>query len=145
MALSGVDGVSEHAGLLAEPADRGQRAVEMRAGFGVHGDDVGAGFGERLQIGIAGLDHQMDVEDLIAVRAQRLHDIGADGDVGHEMAVHHIDMDPVASGVVDCAHLFAEAREICRQDGRRDNDRALLHCAYAAFAVPIRGSSSPDA
>ena len=60
----------------------------------------------------------MDVERLLGERAQRLHDVGADGDVGHEMAVHHVDMDPVGAGRVDGADLLAElAKSAARIDG----------------------------
>jgi hypothetical protein len=40
-------------------------------------------------------NHQVNVDHLLRVRAQRLHHGRADGDVGHEMPVHHIDMHPV--------------------------------------------------
>ena len=76
--------------------DRLQRAVQMRAGFGMNGDDVGAGLGEGLEIGIDRRDHQMHVEGLGRVRPQRLHHVRAEGDVRHEMAVHHVEVDPVA-------------------------------------------------
>ncbi len=90
--------VERHAGLLAERLDQLQRAVEMRPGFGMDGDDVGAGGGEFGDIGIGRRDHQMDVEGERRIRAQRLHHAGPDGDVGHEMPVHHIDMDVVGAG-----------------------------------------------
>ncbi len=94
----------------------------MRAGFRMHGDDVGASFGEGLDEGIARRDHQMHVEDLLRVWAERRDDVGADGDVRHEMPVHHVDMDPVGARLVDRAHLLAEPREIGRQDRRGDDD-----------------------
>ena len=55
-------GVERDAGLLAERADRLQRAVHVRAGLDMHGDDVGARLGEGFEIGIARRDHQMGVE-----------------------------------------------------------------------------------
>ena len=108
MALAGVAGIERDAGLLAERADRLQRAVQMRAGFGMHGDVVAAGFGKGLEIGVAGRDHQMRVKDLLGVRPHRLDDVGAVGDVRHEMPVHHIEMDPVGAGGVDAADFLAE-------------------------------------
>ena len=120
------------AGLLAERADRLQRAVDMRARLDMHGDDVGAGLGEGFQIGVAWRDHQVHVEQLPAVWAQRLHDVGADRDVGHEMAVHDVDMDPVGPGGIDRAHLLAELCEVGGQDGRGDEERA----GHRFLAVP---------
>ena len=85
---------------------------------------VAAGFGEGLEIGIAGRNHQMCVEDLLGVRAHRLDDIGAVGNVGDEMPVHHVKMDPVGTGRIDGADLLAELGEIGSQDRRRDDEGA---------------------
>ena len=71
-----------------------------------------AGLGEGLEIGVAGRDHQVDVEHFLGVRAQRLHDRGSDSDVRDEMPVHHVDMNPVGAGGVDGAHLLAEPGEV---------------------------------
>ena len=62
--------IDRDAGLLALGADRLQRAVEMRAGLGVDGDDVGAGLGEGRDVGIGRRDHQMAVEELLGQRPQ---------------------------------------------------------------------------
>ena len=52
---------------------------------------------------------------------------------GHEMPVHDIDMDPVAAGLVDGAHLLAEpAKSAERIDGAMMMSRAI-----AVFSVPI--------
>ncbi len=116
--------VERDAGLLAEAADRLQRAVQMRTGFRVHRDVIAAGLGEGLQIGVAGRDHQMRVEDLLAVRTHRLDDIGAKGNVGHEMPVHHVEMNPVGAGRIHGADLFAQPGKIRSQDRRRDDEGA---------------------
>src|SRR5262245_7010990 len=116
--------VERDAGLLAERADRLQRAVQVRAGFHMHRDDVRARLGEGFEVGIARRDHQVHVEDLAAMRPQRLHDVRPDGDVGHEVAVHHVDVDPVGAGLVDRAHLLAEPGEIRCENGRRNGKRS---------------------
>ena len=61
-------GIHGDAGLLAERADRLQRAVDVRAGLDMNGDVVGAGLGEGFEIGIARRDHQMHVERFLGVR-----------------------------------------------------------------------------
>ena len=96
----------------------------MRACLDMHGDDVGAGFGEGFEIRIARRDHQMHVERLLGVRPDRFDDIRPDRNVGHEMAVHDVDMDPVGAGGIDRAHLFAEFCEIGGEDRRGDDERA---------------------
>ena len=54
--------IKDHAGLFAQGADGLQAAVQMRPGFRVEADEVGAGGGEGLQVGIGRGDHQVDVE-----------------------------------------------------------------------------------
>ena len=94
-------------------------------GFDMHGDDVGAGLGERLEIRVARRDHQVHVEHLLAVRPQRLHHVRPDRNVGDEMAVHHVDMDPVGAGLIDGADLVAELGKIGGKDRGGDDERAV--------------------
>jgi hypothetical protein len=90
----------------------------------MHGDDVGAGLGEGLEVGVARRDHQVHVEGLFGMRAQCRHHVGTDGDVGEEMAVHHVDMHPVGAGRLDRAHFVAELGEIGGEERRGDDQRA---------------------
>ena len=112
--------IERDAGLLAQRLDRLHRAMRVGTRFGMDGDDVGTRCGKCLKVGIDRRDHQMDVEGLGAVGFQRFDHRRADGDVRHEMPVHHVDMNPVGTGAVDRAHLFAQPRKIGRKDGRRN-------------------------
>ena len=49
----------------------------------------------------------MHVKWLCRVRAKRLDHGGTDGEVGDEMTVHDVDVDPVRAGLVDRAHFLA--------------------------------------
>ena len=93
-------------------------------------------------IGIARRDHQMHVEDLFGVRPERLHHVRADGDVGHEMPVHDIDMDPVGAGRIDGAHLLAEPGEIGREDRWGDDDVFASHIANPMSCPALPGIQS---
>src|SRR6185436_1242269 len=48
-----------------------------------------------------------------------------DGDVWHEMAVHHIDVNEIRAAAFDGDDLFPERREIGRQNRRCDLDRTV--------------------
>ena len=72
------------------------------------------GLGESLEIDIDGRDHQVDVERLLRVRPQRFHHAGADGDVGDEMPVHHVDVDEIGTRGLDRLDLRTQPREISR-------------------------------
>ncbi len=94
----------------------------MRPGFRMHRDVVAAGLGEGFEVGIARRNHQMGIEDLFGVRPHRLDHVGAIGNVGHEMAVHDVEMNPVSAGLVDRADLFSQFGKIRRQNGGRDDE-----------------------
>ena len=94
--------------------------MNVRASLGMDGDDIGTCCGEGFEKAIDRGDHQVDVEGLGGVRAQRLHDSRADGEVRHEMPVHHVDVDPVRPGGIDSADFLAQPCEIGREDRRGD-------------------------
>jgi hypothetical protein len=108
-------------GLAAQFADALQRAVQVRPGLGMDAHDIGPGGGEGLQVGIGRRDHQMHVDRHRDVRPQGLHHVRAEGDVGHEMAVHHVHVQPVGAGGLDGAAFLAETGEVRREDGRSDD------------------------
>src|SRR5690606_32667406 len=118
-------GRQRNACLLADALDELQRSIEMRACLRMHRDDVGTSLRKRLDVRIAGGDHQVDVEDLLRMRPDRFDQLGTERDVRYEMAVHHVDMHPIAACRVDGAHLLAEPREVGRKDRRGDED--VLH------------------
>ena len=105
-------GVERDAGLLSGFLDQPKGTMQMRPRFWMHGDDVGPGRNEGRDIGIDRRDHQMHVENLAAMRTQRLHDHRADGQIRHEMAVHHVDMNVIGPGVGDGRDLFAQSGEV---------------------------------
>ena len=73
----------------------------------MHGDDVGAGLGEVGQEAVGRLDHQMHIQRQLRRLAQGCHDGRADGNVRHEMTVHHIHVDIVGPGGLGGAHRRA--------------------------------------
>jgi hypothetical protein len=78
--------------------------------------DVRARLGEGIEKRVDRRDHQVDVERLGRMRPQRLHHRRADRDVGHEMAVHHVDMDPVGAPPRRSRDLLAQLGEIGGKD-----------------------------
>jgi hypothetical protein len=58
----------------------------------------------------------MAVEDFLRGAADGFDDGRAEGDVGDEVAVHDVEVDPVGAGGIDCGHLFAEAGKVGRKD-----------------------------
>ena len=69
--------------------------MQVWTGFYVHGEMVGACFGKVLKQAFGFLDHQVHVERKFCGAAASLDDEGSHRQVGDEVAVHHIDVDPV--------------------------------------------------
>jgi hypothetical protein len=73
---------------------------------------------EGLEVGVGRRDHQVDVERQRAVAAQRRNDHGAEADVGHEVPVHDVEVQPVRARLGDRARLLAEDGRSRRRGGK---------------------------
>src|SRR6202050_304988 len=83
--------------------------------FAVDRDRIGTRFDEYLEIFFRLADHQMRIERKRGDLSNRLQHRHTHRDVGHEMAVHHVEMDQVSARPLDRANLLAHAIEIRRQ------------------------------
>src|SRR5690606_8605458 len=83
------------------------------------------------------------VERKAGVRAQGFHHVRADGQVGHEMAVHDVDVDPVGARRLQGADLLAQLGEVAGQDGGADQrgGRGGLGHGPATYVGVRRGAS----
>ena len=99
--------------------------------------------GEGVEIGVDRLDHQVAVERLVAVRPQGRHQRRPEGDVGHEMAVHHVEVDPVGPAAAMSRTSWPRlAKSANRIDGERTKDRSnalmKLHLRLGGIVVENR-------
>ena len=97
--------------------------MQVRAGLDVHADRVGAG-ARRSRRRSARARRSSGARRAAAWsrRFTASTTSGPDRDVRHEVAVHHVDVDPVGAGALDRRDLVGEAAEVGRQDRRRDHD-----------------------
>jgi len=75
-------------------------------------DDVRARLGELRHDFVDRLDHQVHVDRHLYMGTDRGTDHRSDGQVGHVMVVHHVEVNPVGARGDDVAHLFAQAGEV---------------------------------
>ena len=61
-----------------------------------------------------------------ATRLSDFDDRRADGDVGHEVAVHHVHVNQIGAAALDGGHGVAEVREVGRENRRREQDAHRL-------------------
>ena len=104
--------IKHHACVYAEGFDLLHSAVDMVAGLIVEGDDVGACLGEGLEVFLRLHNHQVDVEGLLGFLLDGLHHGDAEGDVGHEAAVHHVAVEPVGLAAVDHLDVSFQVEEV---------------------------------
>ncbi len=91
--------------------DQLQRAVQVPASLVVHAHPVGPRIGKGRNELVGILDHQVAVERQLRRLAQAGDDRRSDGDVGHEVAVHDVDMDHRAAAALRRGNLV---REVCK-------------------------------
>ena len=113
-------GIQHHSGPGAERLDGLNGAVQVRQHLDVHGDHRGAGLGKGLDVPIGVGNHQVHVERHARDPLQRAHDRNPDGDIGDEMAVHHVDMNQVGAAAFDGGNRVAKGGEVGREDRRRN-------------------------
>lgn len=121
--------VEHEARLAAERADELERAVNVAGGLRVEGDVRRARLGEIADDAVDRRHHQVHVDGrLDTVVTQRLAHERADGEVGHVVVVHHVEVDDIRASRKHICHLLAELGEVGGEDRRRDQERALaLH------------------
>lgn len=86
--------------------------VKVVGCFGVDGDAVRSGLGKALDVAARLVDHQVNVEVLRRVLRNLLDDELAEGDVGDEVAVHHIEVEPVGFAFIDEFYGLVESAKI---------------------------------
>ena len=98
---------------------RGEQAVEVGRRLPVHRDPRGAGGQVVVEQPVGIGDHQVDVERQPRVPRERRDHRRAEGQVGHEVAVHHVDVHEVgAAGFADArAPPARSAKSAARIDG----------------------------
>ena len=87
--------------------------MHMLACFGMNGDDVSASIRIGSDERINRVNHQMHIKRLAAVAAQGFDNGRSKGQIGDEMAVHHIHMDPIGTGNINGSDLCPELGKIC--------------------------------
>ena len=88
---------------------------------GFHMENNGAR--PRLNVGVDPLlrvlNHEMDIQVLVRHRSYGLQHRSAEGQVGNEVAIHDVDMQPICIGY--SLNLAVEASEVSSENGRGNN------------------------
>ena len=127
-------------GLLHAPALHGVQRPADAAGAGglqMDGDEIGSRVGEVVDIAVGVVDHQMHVQKGVGVLVDCLQHRQTEGDVGHEAAVHHVEVDEVGAG---------NAVKVCAQTGKiggEDRGCDLYHTCIVPFSWCGQARAAP--
>ena len=124
--------------LGASVADHLQRPLEMPLGLLVDRDHVCAGVEKTIDVALRLFDHQMAIEPQLAHFTAGLDDCGPHRDVGHEMAVHHVEVEKVGA-LFNGGDFLREFREVGGEQRWRDLDVHVAGCR-----LPVAGYRLPD-
>ena len=131
--------IEHHRRLHAVVGDQLERAVQVAAGLVVDADPVGPGVGKRGDELVGILDHQVAIERQVGDLAQAFHHRRPDGDVGHKMAVHDVDVDDRAAAALGRGNLVRQMGKIRREDGWQQLNHGAGNPARASVSA-VRNS-----
>ena len=86
----------------------------MHRGFHVNSQPIGPGLHKGLDIALGIADHQVDIQGQAGGPAQGPGHRRADGEVGDEMSVHDVHVDPIDAGLLRFLHVLRQPAEIRR-------------------------------
>lgn len=110
--------VNGEAGAEAEGADFPQQTFHAGTEFDVDGELLGAGLGEGFEEDLRSGAHQVDVEELSGEGSEVGDEGGAEGQVGDEMAVHDIEVQPFGAGAGGAKDFAVQPGELRGEEGR---------------------------
>ena len=112
MLTNGVAGFKTTAAFAAEFPDLLNGAMEMGASLLMHPEPVGPRLDKGFKIPFGLLDHEVNIERKAGGVFDSTHHIRPDGDVGHEMTIHHIHVNPVGTADFGSLDLGGKSPEI---------------------------------
>jgi hypothetical protein len=115
-------------------------ALYVDRGLGMEGEHVCAGVGKLGKIPLRPLHHQMHVERPVGQLPERTDERRSKRQVGDEVAVHHIYVDPLGSAGHRALDLFLEPAEIGTQHTGRNPHG---HGASSRARVTTNATAAP--
>ena len=91
--------------------------VQVRAHLLVNRDVIGPGIRKRGEVLVGFFDHQVHVDRKVRSRTHSGRDRRSDRDVGDEVTIHDVDVNPVRSRFGRLRHLLSQTPEVRGKNG----------------------------
>jgi hypothetical protein len=109
-------GVKRNTGAHPEVADSSQGSLEMNASLHVNRQNIRTGFDEFVEKRVGVRDHQVNIDRETCCTTDRTDNKRTDRDVGDEMSINDIDVNPVRTALVRRRDFVVQAGEIGRKN-----------------------------
>ena len=87
----------------------GQVPLHVHRGLGVESEHAGARVGELAEVALGMLHHEVDVDGQVGEPAQRADQRRAERQIGHEVPVHHVHVQPLGAAFDGTLDLLPQA------------------------------------
>src|SRR6476469_698848 len=118
--IEGRGGIERESGPHPVLPDRRELALDVDRSLGVEGEHGGAGIRVFREVVLGLLDHEVNVERPVGDAPERADHRCAEAEVGHEVTVHNIHVNPLRAAGHCPLHLLAEPPQIGAQDAGGD-------------------------
>lgn len=89
--------------------------MEVDTGFLMDAHDMGSEIAYLTDVALGLFDHEVYVEWFFCYFGDGFHDGETEADVGHEVAIHDIEMVPMCAALVEQLYVIGEMTEIGRE------------------------------
>jgi len=103
-----------------EAAGLPPRLRGVKVQLGVDGAQIRPRPGERFKVPKWFRDHEMDVQEGPGMGPDRFHERRAEGDVRHEVPVHHVEVENLGARLLQGSEGSRQRGEVGRKDGGED-------------------------
>ena len=111
--------VDRHAGALTQTLDAVNGAMQVSVAFPMNEKRVGACLDKLIEEKVRRRDHQVRFEGKPRYSPERMDNRRSHREVGNEVAIHDIDVNPIGAGPLRLGHLLSQMAEICRKEDRK--------------------------
>ncbi len=129
--------VQDHGGFSPQLLDLLHQALQVPGRLHMHSQPIGPRIEVCFDIEIGVGDHEVHVQGEVRDLSHGPENRETDGQVGHEVAVHDVHMDPVHPGGFGGFDLFRQVPEVGGEDGGGEFFRFFSHVLIPESVVAV--------